>query len=316
MPAVVHWDDVEAQHNEVGPLSSRWSNLGAAAGCVTVGVQRIQIDPGKRSTPAHMEGEEEEIFYVLGGSGVSWQDGETYEVGPGDCLVHLAGREAHTLVAGGEGLEVLAFGMRARAELAWFPRLELVRVGPAILRPDPGPHQWHREAALGELALPEPSERPGRIVNVREVEGERRDGETLGFARRDLGRAGGSERTGLTHVRVDPGRLSARPHCHSAEEEIFVVLGGEGRLELTPSPLARERGAADERHEVRAGSVVARPAGSQVAHTFRAGEDGLELLAYGTRNPGDIVYYPRSGTVFLRGVGVLGRMEHTGWAED
>jgi uncharacterized cupin superfamily protein len=28
------------------------------------------VDPGKWSTPLHLEGAEEEIFYVLGGSGV------------------------------------------------------------------------------------------------------------------------------------------------------------------------------------------------------------------------------------------------------
>ena len=59
---------------------------GSAAGSVDVGLQRIRVDPGKWSTPAHAEGAEEEIFFVLGGSGISWQDGDVYEVGEGDCL--------------------------------------------------------------------------------------------------------------------------------------------------------------------------------------------------------------------------------------
>ena len=42
---------------------------------------------------------------------------------------------------------------------------------------------------------------------------------------------------------------------------------------------------------------------------FRAGPDGLTFLAYGTREPNDICYYPRSGKVFLGGVGVIGRIE-------
>ena len=57
------------------------------------------------------------------------------------------------------------------------------------------------------------------------------------------------------------------------------------------------------------GSTVARPAGTRVAHAFRAGPDGLTLLAYGTRDPNDIAYYPRSNKVYLRGVGVLARVE-------
>jgi hypothetical protein len=35
---------------------------------------------------------------------------------------------------------------------------------------------------------------------------------------------------------------------------------------------------------LRAGSVVARPPGTGVAHAFRAGEPGMTLLMYGTRD--------------------------------
>ncbi len=56
------------------------------------------------ATPLHLEGAEEEIFYVLAGSGVSvqWEGEDTlgYDVGAGDCLVHLALENAHTLQGG------------------------------------------------------------------------------------------------------------------------------------------------------------------------------------------------------------------------
>ena len=74
--------------------------------------------------------------------------------------------------------------------------------------------------------------------------------------------------------------LSSPPHCHSAEEELFVVLDGDGTLLL-----------GDDEHPVRTGSIVARPPGSGVAHAFRAGDSGLTLLAFGTRDPNDIVFY-------------------------
>ena len=74
---IAHWDEVEGERAEVGHLASVWYDLGEAAGAVTVGLQRIRIDPGKWSTPAHVELAEEEIFYVLAGSGLSWQEGET-----------------------------------------------------------------------------------------------------------------------------------------------------------------------------------------------------------------------------------------------
>ena len=60
---------------------------------------------------------------------------------------------------------------------------------------------------------------------------------------------------------------------------------------------------------MRAGCTIARPAGPQRAHAFRAGDDGMTLLAFGTRDPNDIVYYPRSGKISFRGVGVIGRIE-------
>src|SRR5204862_512990 len=107
-----------------------------------------------------------------------------------------------------------------------------------------------------------------------------------------------------------PGTLSAPPHVHSAEEELFVVLDGSGTLELWP----------DETHPVRVGSVVARPPGAQVAHAFRGGEDGLTLLAWGTREPNDICWYPRSKKLFWRGLGALAAAAltmlhfiHSGW---
>jgi hypothetical protein len=49
-----------------------------------------------------------------------WQRGErgedvVCEVGPGTCLVQLATGPAHTLVAGQDGLDVLAYGERGYA---------------------------------------------------------------------------------------------------------------------------------------------------------------------------------------------------------
>ena len=64
-----------------------------------------------------------------------------------------------------------------------------------------------------------------------------------------------------------------------------------------------------EETPVRPGHVVARPPGTGVAHLFRAGPIGLTLLAYGTREPNDICYYPRSNKIMFGGVGVIARLE-------
>jgi uncharacterized cupin superfamily protein len=252
---------------------------------------------------------------VLGGSGLSVQSEggstEAYEVGPGDCLVHRALEHAHTLHAGTDGLEVLVFGERHYAANTLLPNAGVSWLGPTwVLAGAEDDHPWAREEAVGPPVVEELSPRPDRIVNVDDVEPVQHERGDVGCFSRDLGRAAGSERTGIKHVTVAPGRLSAPPHCHSAEEELFVVLAGSGALEL----LASARGSLGyatepESHPVRGGSTVARPAGTRVAHAFRAGPDGLTLLAYGTRDPNDIAYYPRSNKVYLRGVGVLARVE-------
>jgi uncharacterized cupin superfamily protein len=296
---IVHWDDVESEYDEAGTIGSTWTQLARAAGSDRINMNRIRIASGRRSTPLHSESDEE-IFFVLSGSGLSWQrEGDqdaTFEIRAGDCLVHLAGREAHTLVAGEGGLDVLAFGVGPHPALAYFPRLDVIRVGPAIVDVD-GRHQWDLEGALSDPDLPPPGPRPSRIVNAEEVEPEQWGRGDVSVETRDLGVSAGSNRTGINYNRIAPGKLSAPPHCHSVEEELFVILEGEGVCIL-----------GDEEYPVRQGHVVARPASSRVPHAFRGGEVGLAMLAYGTRDPNDICYYPRSDKIYFRGVGLMTRV--------
>ena len=101
--------------------------------------------------------------------------------------------------------------------------------------------------------MPELSERPANAVNLDDVEAEE-DGSW-----KRLGRAAGSEQSGLNWGRLGPDEEDDNEHCHSAEEELFVVLEGGGTIFLGGEP-----------HEVSPGSVVARPAG----HARRALLDG------------------------------------------
>jgi uncharacterized cupin superfamily protein len=311
---ITNVDELEGLRRERGHIAATWTSL-SGPNSITVGVNRVRIDSGMWSTPLHLEGSEEEIFYVLAGSGRSVQSEggqlESYDVGPGDCLVHLALEHAHTLQAGPDGLDVLVFGERHYAANTLLPNAGVSWLGPTwVLAGAEEDHPWTREAAVGPPQVDEISPRPSRIVNVADVDVVPTERGDLSREWRDLGRAAGAERTGIKHVTVAPGRLSTPPHCHSAEEELFVVLDGSGTLELFPSAGGSQGYAtAPESHPVRAGSTVARPAATRVAHTFRAGPEGLTLLAYGTRDSNDIAYYPRSNKLYFRGVGVLARVE-------
>ena len=124
-----------------------------------------------------------------------------------------------------------------------------------------------------------------------------------------LARGAGAEFSGLNWGLLHEGEEGAPPHLHSADEELFVVLEGEGIFELWPTPQRVRDGAEREDLPIRAGHVISRPASSEIAHGIRAGAPGLTFLAYGTRNANDVCYYPRSNKIYFRGLGLIARLE-------
>jgi uncharacterized cupin superfamily protein len=294
---IVHWDEVEVHRAANGEIDASWRRLGRAAGARGVGVNRVQVAPGMLPTPPHSHGASEEIYFVLAGSGLAWQDEVVHEVGPGDCVVQRADRFEHTFRSGPDGLDYLVFGTNHPTEFGWLPRSGAVRLGwPWVEGRTDDP--WDVEARAEPLRFGDPSPPPPNIVSLE-----------AGDQYRQLGAEAGAEQTGLNWLRVSPGRLSGPPHCHSADEEVFVVLAGSGTLELWPSPVAADHGAQQEEVPVEAGHVVARPPSSGVAHAFRGGPEGVTLLAYGTNQANDICFYPRSNKLYWRGVGVIGRLD-------
>jgi uncharacterized cupin superfamily protein len=294
--STVHWDDIEVQDATLGPMSGRWRDLGTAAGSHAVGANRIEVSAGHQATPLHAHGGEEELFYVLAGGGFSVTEQGACAIAAGDAILYPAEGPAHTVVAGDGGLDVLAFGPRQYSEAVRFPRIAAVKVGGMVLDAR-AEGQWELEAGQGLVEVV-PGERPATVRNVAEVPGVDFRGRATGWF---LGRDLGAQTTHLNRVDLKAGAEAAPPHCHSAESELFVVLDGDGVLLL----ITQDGG--EQEHPVRAGSIVARPAGTGVAHGFRAGETGLSLLAYSDRDPNDMCFYPRSGKVALRGLGVIFR---------
>jgi uncharacterized cupin superfamily protein len=90
------------------------------------------------------------------------------------------------------------------------------------------------------------------------------------FAWRDLG----AERTGLSFHVVKPGQRQAFAHRHDQAEEIYVVLSGRGRVKLD-----------DDIENVHPLDAIRVAPG--VARAFEAGDQGLELLAFGTHHEND-----------------------------
>jgi uncharacterized cupin superfamily protein len=247
-------------------------DIGLAAGALNVGLHRLQLGPEETAQQAYAA--VEEIVYVLEGSG-SWENGpETSEVRAGDCGVRLVQDQGHRLRAGKDGLTVFAF------------------VSP-----------------VARKLVSKATNRAPQIVNVNAIEADY-EGDAGKWV--VVARKAGAVRAGLNWGHLEPGKSGSSPHCHSADEEVFVILEGGGTLELWPSPMRGEDKEREE-HEIRAGDVVWRPPSTGIGHFFRGGEEGMTFLAYGTREPNDVCYYPRSNKTYWRGVGLITRLELLGY---
>jgi uncharacterized cupin superfamily protein len=243
------------------------ADVGLTAGAHGVSLHRLRIEPNQ--TAAQADAPVEEIVYVLKGSG-SWETplGKA-AIAPGDVGVRRAEEEGHVLRAGAEGIELLAF------------------VSPIVRK-----------------LVARPTTRAPEIVNVNSVKPDY-EGEIGKWVL--VARAAGAVRGGLNFGRLEAEQTGAPPHCHTADEEVFVVLEGSGTLELWPPPDRSEE--QPQQHEIKAGDVVWRPPSTRISHYLRSGAEGLTFLVYGTREPNDVCYYPRSNKIFWRGVGLIARLE-------
>jgi mannose-6-phosphate isomerase-like protein (cupin superfamily) len=110
------------------------------------------------------------------------------------------------------------------------------------------------------------------ITNLKEIEdsaASRTDGQVEAhFARKHLD----SKELGVSYFRYSPGYRSGMGHRHREQEEVYVVVGGSGRVKLDDEIL--ELGRWD--------AVRVSP---EVVRAFEAGPDGLELVAIGGSRP-------------------------------
>jgi quercetin dioxygenase-like cupin family protein len=84
------------------------------------------------------------------------------------------------------------------------------------------------------------------------------------FAREHLG----CERLGISYQRLAPNARVPFGHKHAEQEEVYIVVGGSGRVKLD-----------EEVHDVREWDAVR--VGPDTVRDFEAGPDGLALVAVG-----------------------------------
>jgi len=96
----------------------------------------------------------------------------------------------------------------------------------------------------------------------------------------------GAQKLGYNITAVPPGKSAFPLHNHHANEEMFFVLQGSGKLRI-----------GDQVYPIRVGDVIAcPPGGKEKAHKItNTGTEELRYLAVSTKLSPEVVDYPDSG---------------------
>ena len=96
-----------------------------------------------------------------------------------------------------------------------------------------------------------------------------------------------AKKLGASFDIVAPGQMSCPYHLHHAEEEMFIVLQGEGTLRV-----------AGELVPIKAGDVITIPPGPEYPHHIVNTSDApLHYLSISTMEKPEVCEYPDSGKV-------------------
>jgi mannose-6-phosphate isomerase-like protein (cupin superfamily) len=90
------------------------------------------------------------------------------------------------------------------------------------------------------------------------------------FANKDFD----AEETGFSFHRIKPGKRQPFGHHHDKAEEVYVVVRGDGLLKLDDEIIEVER-------------LDAIRVAPDVTRAWEAGDEGLEVIAFGPRHDGD-----------------------------
>jgi len=154
--------------------------LAVLGGGTQIGVNLVELVPGRQSCPLHFHVREEEHFWVLAGRCVLRSGDDRHEMGPGDYVCFPAGTGvAHAFENPfAEPCRLLAIGSKDPAEIAVYPesgKAKLRALDVIVPLPAEGLDYWA-------------GERTGELLPDR-VEQQRRDAEAKAAKKAELERA-------------------------------------------------------------------------------------------------------------------------------
>ena len=126
---------------------------------------------------------------------------------------------------------------------------------------------------------------PQRIINLDDVPlTDQGNGQSYQARIGRIGRILGAGGLGCTLTVVPPGKRAYPLHRHHVFSELFYVLSGSGEVRLDKRRLP-----------IRAGDVIASPAGAEAHQIVNTGSEELRYLAISNIDTVDVIDYPDSG---------------------
>jgi len=272
-----------------------------------VGVSIEELDPGKRTNPAHYHIFEEEHVYILEGALTAVIGAESFEMLAGDYVCFPAGQKAgHFLINNGTSVcRYVMVGENNPNEVCVYTDSNKVLVRSlgrrAIFDMDAVRHYWHGE----DTGVVQDAREPGEVhaidtapprppvssVSVEwniEGEGPRFGGRSKHLTYAAVG--GPDYHVGMLIESPAPGMRLCPTHYHMLEEEHALILEGEVTLIY-----------GEERIPMQPGDYVCFPAGQKIGHSFmNSGAGPCSYLMIGERNPNDVCIYPDSNKMLVR----------------
>ncbi len=90
---------------------------------------------------------------------------------------------------------------------------------------------------------------------------------------------------GCSSVILRPGKKAWPYHLHYGQEELFVIISGQGTIRYD-----------GEEHSIKSGDVIFTPPGEGTAHQIvNTSKEELKYLAFSTQENPEMCYYPDSG---------------------
>lgn len=124
MKPVVNLDELEFATNSDGPFQEKYSGIGEKIGAKKLGCNLTVVPPGKRANPFHNHRINEELFFILEGTGVLRFGQQEYPLRPHDVISCPAGERtvAHQIINTGETeLKYLALSTLEPHEIVEYP---------------------------------------------------------------------------------------------------------------------------------------------------------------------------------------------------